>query len=107
MKNLFTVLICTFFACVLRAQTIAQQTCLGGSAYDNTVLGGPGSSERGYRFYTKDSGFIFLGTTYSNNGTFAPNKGLQDVFAVKVNKAGMVEWSKNIGTAYEENDASA
>lgn len=52
---------------------------------------------------TTDGGYVFLGITYSTSGQVQGNHGLSDVWMVKINKTGNIEWQKCIGTANYDN----
>lgn len=53
---------------------------------------------------TGDSGYVFLGSTFSTSGQVQGNHGLSDVWMVKIDKTGNIEWQKCIGT--EGNDGA-
>lgn len=44
-----------------------------------------------------DGGFLLTGYTYSNNGDVSGNKGQQDVWVVKVNTSGVLQWQRTFG----------
>ncbi|MEC5172279.1 T9SS type A sorting domain-containing protein [Chryseobacterium nepalense] len=47
---------------------------------------------------TSDGGYIFTGTTYSNNGdVIRPASSYASIWVVKVNSVGNIEWQKTIG----------
>ena len=58
--------------------------------------------------YTKDGGFVLSGNTLSTDGDFAGlNKGLHDIFVIKLNANGQVEWKKTFGGSGDEDGVSA
>jgi hypothetical protein len=46
---------------------------------------------------TTDGGYIFAGTSSSNNGDVSGNNGYVDYWIVKVNSDGNIQWEKNLG----------
>lgn len=47
---------------------------------------------------TSDGGYIFAGTTYSNDsGDVGSNHGLTDIWVVKIDSAGTIQWTKMLG----------
>lgn len=70
-------------------RNIVWQKCLGGNYYDNI----------GNISKTDDGGYIIIGTTGSNNipGFHIGNTGTVDIFVVKLNSSGDVEWQKCFG----------
>ncbi len=46
---------------------------------------------------TQDGGFIMCGTSRSEDGDVTENYGNNDVWIVKINNAGEIEWQKNYG----------
>jgi len=77
-------------AWVVRVDSLGDfqwQKCLGGS-----------DEEGMYSINTtSDSGYILTGGTYSNNGDVSGNHGLSDVWLVKLNSSGSIEWQKCLG----------
>lgn len=51
---------------------------------------------------TLDGGYILTGTTKSANGNFTVNKGMTDIFIIKTNAIGTIEWQKTIGGTKED-----
>ncbi len=68
------------------------QKCLGGNNLDlaNSIDA------------TTDGNFIVAGYTYSNNGDVSGNKGQQDVWVVKINASGIIQWQKTYGGTSNE-----
>ena len=69
--------------------TLQWQQCLGGSGYDNA------KSIR----ETGDGGYIITGETFSNDGDAGGNHGGGDVWVVKVNSGGTLQWQQCLGGA--------
>ena len=63
------------------------QKCLGGSSYDyvNSIQATP------------DGGYIMAGQTDSNDGDVSGNHGSYDVWAVKLDQSGNLQWQKCLG----------
>lgn len=60
-------------------------------------LGGSGD-DFGYDIkQTNDGGFVIVGDTTSSNGDVATNKGMSDVWVIKLDRGGTVEWEKTLG----------
>ncbi len=55
---------------------------------------------------TKDKGFVFIGTTDSKDGDITNHKGSTDVWVVKINSAGSIEWQTSYGSFYDESGKS-
>ena len=74
---------------------------------DGTVLwtklyGGTEDEEATDIEITNDGGFIFTGTTYSNDGDVSGNHGDNDIWVVKTDASGNVSWQKCFGGSYDE-----
>jgi len=66
---------------------IQWQKCLGGS-----------SEEYGYSIQqTSDGGYVVAGATDSNDGDVSGNRGSEDVWVVKLNSTGSIQWQKCLG----------
>jgi hypothetical protein len=66
---------------------IQWQKCLGGT-----------STDYAYKIIkTTDSGYVFVGGTYSNNGDVSGNHGSLDIWVVKLNSLGEIQWQKCLG----------
>jgi hypothetical protein len=48
---------------------------------------------------TPDGGWITVGTTTSNNGDISTNKGLEDIWVVRIDASGNKVWQKTYGTS--------
>ena len=72
-----------------KTYSIASQALLGGSAYDgaNAII------------RTPDGGYVTAGFTYSNDGDLGVNKGLFDMWIVKLDANYGKVWSKSLGGA--------
>ncbi len=46
---------------------------------------------------TTDNGYAILGTTYSNDGNVTNNRGNADIWLLKTNNTGDIQWQKNYG----------
>lgn len=66
---------------------VIWQKCLGGSAADQLF-----SIKQ-----TSDSGYVACGTTYSNDGDVSGNHGDADVWVVKLDANGNIQWQKCLG----------
>lgn len=51
---------------------------------------------------TIDGGYVFAGTTYSNDGDVSGNHGGSDYWIVKINSLGTIEWQKTYGGSGNE-----
>ncbi len=68
------------------------QKCLGGSFYDAAFE----------LQQTRDFGFIVVGETYSTNGDVTGNHGSGDLWVIKLDPSGMIEWQKCLGGSLDE-----
>lgn len=71
---------------------IQWQRALGGSRWDDFL-----SVEQ-----TSDNGYIMTGRTDSFDGDVTENKGLTDLWVVKLNEAGAIEWQKTYGGSKDD-----
>ena len=69
------------------AGSLLWQKCLGGSGLDFGSAIAP----------TTDGGFIVIGSTASNDGDVSGSHGNDDVWFVKLNSAGEIDWQKCLG----------
>jgi len=72
--------------------SIDWQKCIGGTAGD-------------YAYdiiTTADNGFVFAGTTQSNNGDVIGNHGGRDIWVVKIDGSGAISWQKTFGGSADE-----
>jgi hypothetical protein len=71
---------------------IQWQKCLGGTA-----------SEIAYSIkHTTDGGYVLTGFTQSNDGDVSGNNGSSDVWVVKLDSLGNIQWQKCLGGAADE-----
>lgn len=66
-------------------QEIVWQKCYGGSDQDFSIG----------TFQTSDHGFMLFGIIKSNDGDIIVNHGAYDVWAVKIDSTGEIEWQKS------------
>ncbi|HYV92287.1 MAG TPA: hypothetical protein VE978_10905 [Chitinophagales bacterium] len=71
---------------------VLRKECFGGDYYD----------EAAYATTTPDGGFIVTGHTYSFNGDVQGNHGGSDIWVMKFDKNGMIEWKKALGGSGHE-----
>jgi uncharacterized repeat protein (TIGR01451 family) len=74
------------------AGSILWQKCLGGSGDDRGVM----------VKQTADSGFIVTGTTNSIDGDVQGGRGSNDIWVVKLDKNGAIQWQKCLGGSDDE-----
>jgi len=67
---------------------IMWKVCLGGSNSEN---------ESNCLKPTPDGGFVMVGSTSSNNGNVLGNHGSYDVWVVKIDSTGSIQWQKCLG----------
>ncbi|AFK05140.1 hypothetical protein Emtol_4015 [Emticicia oligotrophica DSM 17448] len=72
---------------------ISWQKVIGGSFYDkcNSIIA------------LEDGGYLLGGQSQSSNFDFVSHKGQYDIFVIKVDKNGNIEWNKNLGGSNNEN----
>lgn len=87
MKKLLLLTFFTIQFANAQAPTTQWQKCYGGSNDDG--LGGG--------FQTSDGGFILASQTSSNDGIVIGNHGGTDVWIIKTNSVGTIQWQKCIG----------
>lgn len=65
--------------------------------------GGSGSDVANELIQTTDGGFLIVGTTYSSDGDVTINYGTNDLWIVKIDSSGVIEWQKSFGGgSYDE-----
>lgn len=79
--------------------TMLWQKCLGGTDQD---LAGGGYMKEGSVEPTTDGGYFVVGSTYSNDGDVSGNHGSYDIWALKLNAAGDIEWQRCLGGTAED-----
>ncbi len=72
--------------------SIQWQRALGGSKWDDFL-----SVEQ-----TSDNGYIMTGRSDSFDGDLTENKGLTDLWVVKLNESGAIEWQKTYGGSKDD-----
>ncbi|MGB3228196.1 MAG: hypothetical protein WBB02_09525 [Saprospiraceae bacterium] len=72
-----------------------------------TTIGGPGDDLFGDAVYLGDSGMIIFGTVNTVGGQVDSLKGAKDLWMVKLDKAGNLQWKKNIGGRNDETSVKA
>jgi uncharacterized repeat protein (TIGR01451 family) len=73
-------------------RNIQWQKCLGGTNYD-----------RAYSIQqTTDGGYIVAGHTTSNNGNVSGNHGGEDMWVIKLDLQGNIQWQKCLGGTIED-----
>ena len=85
-------------------QYTQSKTCIGGTGNDILYPRYINTDQHNYSFKTKDGGSIYFGSSNSADGDFAPNKGYNDLVALKINSNGELAFAKNFGNAYYEDD---
>lgn len=83
----------------------AVKTNFDGEIIWQKCLGGSDSETAGDVFQLEDQGFIIFGTTDSNNGDVSGNhswSGYSDIWMVKLNSAGEIEWQQCYGGLNDE-----
>jgi hypothetical protein len=87
---------------------IEWQKCLGGNYEDSTLLNdsityySTGIDVLQKIRKTTDNGYIVVGTTGSNNYDVIGNHGLNDIWVVKLNNSGAIEWQKCYGGSFND-----
>src|SRR6185436_13405537 len=66
---------------------LLRKECFGGDYFD----------QASYLAFTSDGGFIVVGHTYSFNGDVQGNHGGSDIWVLKFDKNGIIEWKKALG----------
>ncbi|SMC90202.1 Ig-like domain-containing protein, partial [Moheibacter sediminis] len=99
MRNFFTFLTCLAFSSFALSQVtpeIQWAKTYGGS-----------DMEIGYEIIqTADGGYISIGYTNSDDGDITENKGWADLWVVKTDAAGTIEWQKTYGGSQSDVGAS-
>src|SRR5689334_1581411 len=97
---LFVVILLLITPTILFSQQtlgIEWQKCLGGSFGDNATS----------IIQTADGGYAVAGTTESNDGDVTTvNHGGLDIWVVKLNSSGVIEWQKSLGGSDEDSPTS-
>lgn len=75
---------------------VVKLDALGNLIWQKT-FGGSGADFLQDIQQTADSGYIATGSTYSNDGDVSGNKGSGDLWVVKLDAAGNIQWQKSLG----------
>jgi hypothetical protein len=70
---------------------------VNGSVQWSKIYGGSGNDGAKNGISTSDGGYIFTGKTQSNDGDVIGNHGTQDVWVVKLNQSGTIQWQRSYG----------
>ena len=70
------------------------------------TFGGSGSDTAECIKNTSDGGYIVTGTTFSNDGDVTGNKGNGDIWVIKINATGGIQWQKTFGGTKTDTAAS-
>ncbi len=62
-----------------------------------TMIGGSGKDEIVKMIQTRDKGYALIGTTDSNNGDVSGNHGKMDMWLVKIDELGRLQWNHCFG----------
>jgi hypothetical protein len=83
----------TFFGLTCYSQTaVTWQKSYGGSAHEYAVK----------TIKTNDNGYAFVGNSESNDGDVSSNHGGSDLWVVKTDASGVIQWSKLYGGTLDE-----
>lgn len=82
-----TLLLCNTWVFNAQAPLIQWQKSFGGSNQDSA----------NYVIQTTDGGYIFTGSSNSNNGDVSGNHGDFDIWVGKISPSGSLEWQKSLG----------
>ena len=75
---------------ITAAGTLQWQKCYGGKYNENAF----------YIQKTTDGGYVLSGTAESPDGDLSCNAGLTDVWVIKIDATGNLQWSKSMGGSY-------
>ncbi len=104
MKNTLITIIC--FICwnsYSQGPAIEWQRCLGGSFVDSTIVDSTSISywtglDRIQKIRkTSDNGYVIVGSTESKNFDVSANHGNSDIWVVKLNISGVIQWERCYG----------
>ncbi len=95
MKRTSTI-VCLFVLLVLNIHVIVAQSFPPSIVWQKS-FGGSSEETLKSMIVTSDSGFILLGTTLSNNGDVNGYHGGYDIWIVKINSSGTIEWQRCLG----------
>lgn len=89
MKKIFIFFATTIVYTILSSQAPAIQW--------QKNYGGTNSDVANIIQKTNDGGYIFAGSNSSNNGDATEMKGIYDIWVVKINSVGSIQWQKSVG----------
>lgn len=92
-NTLSSIFIC-FFTAMLHAQAPAIQW--------QKSFGGSGVEEASAVTQTSDGGYLTVGFTQSNDGDISGNHGGKDVWIVKTDSSGIIQWQKALGGSSDD-----
>lgn len=81
--------------------TLEWEKTYGGSSFESTAAAGLRLDTSKIR-QTPDGGYILGANSSSDDGDISANIGGTDVWLVKINSSGNIEWQKNYGTEAED-----
>lgn len=78
------------------------KTSIEGDILWQKLIGGNGDESASSIIQTLDEGFLVVGTTSSNDDVVSENFGSIDIWVVKLNALGEIEWEKSFGGSDDE-----
>jgi hypothetical protein len=75
---------------------VVKMDAAGNPQWEKTY-GGSGSDFAYYILQSADSGYIVAGISTSTDGDLTENKGLDDVWVLKLDATGNIEWQRSLG----------
>lgn len=76
---------------------VVKLSSSGSIQWQKVLGGGTGCDFANYILSTSDGGYVFVGHTDSHDGDVTSNAGERDVWIVKLNNTGDIQWQKTIG----------
>ncbi|WPO83396.1 hypothetical protein SD427_03380 [Chryseobacterium sp. JJR-5R] len=70
------------------------------------TFGGSSNDSPGTIIQTADGGYAIIGTSLSNDGDVSGNHGSADIWLIKLNSSGILQWQKTFGGTKEETGSS-
>src|SRR4249920_2985715 len=95
MKRISTI-VCLFVLLVLNIHRIIAQSLPPAIAWQKS-FGGSSEEILKSMIVTADNGYMLLATTISNNGDVSGYHGGYDIWVVKINSSGTIEWQRCLG----------
>lgn len=86
------------------SQYVNSRTCIGGTGDEIIYPKYSGDNSSLYNFKSNDGGSIYFFYSNSTDGDFSSNKGYNDLYALKINSRGQIEFIKNLGNPFFEDD---